>query len=237
MGLELSSHEDETNAPDAKGRGRRRSGPLRFAAPAIGLLTAVGLIGLLVYGVVARNPNTTIDDSLAANRPIAAPSYRLAVLRHGSLGRRLERTLGPALADGKISPAELRGTPYVLNIWASWCLPCRDEAPELVREWRRVRAGGVLFVGLDMQDGFEDARAFMNHFGINYLNIRDPTNETAHRYGATGVPETFFISARGDIVNHVIGVVTPTQLRSGIAAARAGRPEAARQGGEQRPTR
>jgi cytochrome c biogenesis protein CcmG, thiol:disulfide interchange protein DsbE len=227
----------ETVGREGMGRPPRRFRALRFLAPALGLLAAAGLVGLLIYGVIARSPDTRIDDSLARNQPIPAPSYRLAVLRRGTLGPRLERRVGPALADGRVSPSELRGTPYVLNIWASWCVPCRDEAPELVREWRRMRPRGVLFVGLDMQDTAEDARRFMDHYGIDYLTIKDPTNDTSHRYGATGVPETFFISARGDIVNHVIGVVTPAQLRGGIDAAVSGRPEAARQGGEQRPAR
>jgi cytochrome c biogenesis protein CcmG/thiol:disulfide interchange protein DsbE len=215
----------------------RRVRPLRFLASAVGVAAAVGLVALLAYGVIARSPDKTIDDSLARDQPIAAPAFRLAVLRHGSLGPRLEARLSPALADGRVSTSELRGTPYVLNLWASWCVPCRAEAPVLVREWRRTRARGVLFVGIDMQDTDEDARDFMNHFGVDYLNLRDPTNKTSRRYGATGVPETWFISARGDIVNHVIGVLTPVQLRGGIAAAVTGRPQAARQGGEKRPVR
>jgi cytochrome c biogenesis protein CcmG/thiol:disulfide interchange protein DsbE len=215
----------------------RRRRPLRFLAPTVGIAAAVGIIALLAYGVIARSPDTTIDDSLARDQPIPAPSYRLAVLRRGSLGGRLQPKLSLALADGRVSASELRGTPYVLNIWASWCVPCREEAPVLVREWRRARPRGVLFVGLDMQDAPEDARDFMNHFGVDYLNLRDPTNQTFHRYGATGLPETWFISARGDIVNHVIGVITPAQLRGGIAAAVTGRPQAARQGGDQRPER
>jgi hypothetical protein len=77
----------------------------------------------------------------------------------------------------------------------------------------------------------------MDHFEVDYLNLRDRTNQTFRRYGAAGLPETWFISARGDIVNHVIGVITPAQLRGGVAAAVTGRPEAARQGGEQRPAR
>jgi len=201
------------------------------------VLAAVSLAALLAYGLVARAPNTTIDDSLAHERSIPAPPFRLAVLRAGSLGARLESLVAPALADSWVSPSELRNVPYVLNIWASWCVPCRQEAPELVRAWHRARPRGVLFVGLDMQDAPEDARSFMDHFGIDYLNVRDPTNATPHRYGTTGVPETFFISARGDIVNHVIGVVTPAQLRTGVTAAVVGRTVAARQGGARRPPR
>jgi cytochrome c biogenesis protein CcmG, thiol:disulfide interchange protein DsbE len=215
----------------------RRFRPLRFLVRALGLAAAAGLVALLAYGVIARNPDTTIDDSLARNEPIAAPAYHLSVLRHGKLGARLERALAPALADGRVASAELRGTPYVLNLWASWCVPCRAEAPVLVREWHRARSRGVLFVGIDMQDTDEDAGSFMDHFGVDYLNLREPTNKTLRRYGATGIPETWFVSARGEIVNHVIGVVTSAQLRAGIAAAVAGRPQAPRQGGDQRPPR
>lgn len=224
----------ESGPGSGPGRPRRFS-PLRSLTAGLGVLAGGGLAALIVYGLVAQAPDTTIDESLARNRPVAAPSYRLAVLRHGALGSRLERRLGPALADGWVSPAELRGTPYVLNIWASWCEPCREEAPVLVAQWRRSRPRGVLFVGLDMQDAPEDARGFMDHFGIDYLNIRDRTNQTSRRYGATGIPETYFVSARGDVVDHVIGVVTTAQLRAGIRSAVSGRPRAATQGGRQRP--
>jgi cytochrome c biogenesis protein CcmG, thiol:disulfide interchange protein DsbE len=229
--------EAEISPSEGDQPGERRRGLLRFLLPAIVSCAALALIVLLVYGLTAQSPDTRIDESLSRNQPVPAPSFHLAVLRRGTLGGRLDDRLAPALSDGWISPAELRGTPYVLNIWASWCVPCREEAPELVRAWRQARPRGVLFVGLDMQDAPEDARQFMEHFGIDYLNIRDRTNDTSRRYGATGIPETYFISARGEIVNHVIGVATPAQLRSGITAAIDGRPEAARQGGAQRPPR
>lgn len=234
-GAERVDHDPGPEAAGAARRERRR--PLRLLVPGLSAGAVLALLGLLAYGLVARAPDMRVDDSLSRGHPVPAPSYRLAVLRRGALGRRLKRRLAPALSDGWVSPAELRGTPYVLNIWASWCVPCREEAPELVRAWRRSRARGVLFVGLDMQDTTEDARAFMDHFGVDYLNVRDLTDDTARRYGATGIPETYFVSARGEIVNHVIGVVTPAQLRSGIAAASSGRPQAARTGGDQRPTR
>jgi cytochrome c biogenesis protein CcmG/thiol:disulfide interchange protein DsbE len=234
---ERTSGSEPTAEPASEEAARGRRGPLRLAGSVLGSTAVVGLVGLLAYGLIARSPNTSIDDSLARDRPIRAPSYRLTVLERGRLGSRLERTVGPALRDGWLSPRELLGTPYVLNLWASWCVPCRDEAPELVRAWRRSRPLGVLFVGLNMQDIREDARDFMHHFDVDYLNIRDPTNDTARQYGATGIPETFFISARGEVVNHVIGVVTPRQLRDGIAAARSGRTVATVEGGDRRPAR
>jgi cytochrome c biogenesis protein CcmG, thiol:disulfide interchange protein DsbE len=217
---------------------RPRRHPLRFGIRAAGLVTAGLLIALLVYGVVAKNPDTTIDDRLAHANAVPAPVFDLAVLQRGLLGHQLDGRIAPALGDGRVTLRELRGTPVVLNFWASWCVPCREEAPELERTWReRARPAGVLFVGLNMQDVTEDARDFMREFRIDYLNLRDPTNAVARRYSVTGVPETFFLSAGRQIVGHVIGVASPSQLRDGIAAARAGRPQAARRGGAQGVTR
>jgi cytochrome c biogenesis protein CcmG/thiol:disulfide interchange protein DsbE len=199
-------------------------------------VVALGLTALLAYGLIARAPDTRIDDNLARNSALPAPSYRLPVLRHGDLGGRLQSRLAPALADGFVAPAELVGTPYALNFWASWCVPCQEEASTLERAWRQqARPRGVLFLGLDMQDVTNDARNFMRHYAIDYPNIRDPTNGVAHSYGATGVPETFFIGANGKIVGHVIGASSTAQLTAGIEAALAGRVQHVLHGGEQRP--
>ena len=113
----------------------------------------------------------------------------------------------------------------------------RAEARER-REWReQARPAGVLMLGLAMQDVTSDARAFVREFAVTYPNVRDPTNQTARRYGVTGLPETFFISATGQIVGHVVGVISERQLTQGIAAARRGVVLGARSGGDSRPTR
>ena len=204
---------------------------------ATAVVLAVAFIGLLLWGLTTVAPGTSIDGTLARGAAAPAPAFRLEVLRRGDLGARLSQRLAPALDDGRISERELRGTPFVLNFWASWCVPCREEAPLLQRTWERARRQGVLFVGLNMQDVREDARAFLDEFDIDFLNIRDPTNSIARSYETRGIPETFFISARGEIVGHVVGVVSRQQLVGGIAAAVSGRARAAADGGEQRPTR
>ena len=215
----------------------RRSGRVGTVVRAAGAVLAAAFVALLVFGLIARAPDSTIDDRLAKAEPAPAPGFELAVLADGQPGEKLMPTWRNAAADGKVNLNELRGTPVVLNFWASWCDPCREEAPVLRRGAARWRDRGVLFLGLDMQDVTDDARAFLREFDLDFPQIRDPTNATARRWGVTGIPETFFISSGGEIVGHVRGTVTAEQLDAGAAAARAGRPAAIGEGGDQRPTR
>jgi cytochrome c biogenesis protein CcmG, thiol:disulfide interchange protein DsbE len=213
-----------------------RAGPIRWVLRGLAASVPLLLIGLLIYGVTAQSPNQTIDDALSAGRTTLAPSFRLEVLQAGSLGTPLQANLAGVFRQRAVALRELRGTPVVLNFWASWCVPCQEEAATLERAWQRqARSRGVLFLGLDMQDVTTDAHSFMRHYAIDYPNVRDPSNEVARSYGVTGVPETFFISAKGEIVGHIIGSSSTAQLTAGIDAALAGHVEQARRGGEQRP--
>ena len=215
----------------------RSSGRTGKAVRALALLGAALFVALLAYGLVRDAPNTGIDESLARAEAPPAPGFELPVLQEGALGPLLEREVRSALADGRVALEELRGTPLVLNFWASWCVPCRAEAPLLERSWRDERGDGMLFVGLNMQDLTEDAQAFMREFDTTYLNVRDESNGVARRWGVTGLPETFFITSDGRIVGHVVGVVSEEQLRRGIAATRSGRPVGALSGGDPRSVR
>lgn len=144
-------------------------------------------VGLLVFGLLAQAPRSSIDDSLARGRPAQAQPFTLAVLERGQLGATLERKLAGALADGRVSLRELRGLPIVLNVWASWCDPCRQEAPLLERTWRSAgRPTGTLFVGLDQQDITTDAHTFVRSYGIDYLNVRDPATTCLAPTGQPG---------------------------------------------------
>lgn len=223
--------------PDAK-PAPSRAGPVRWMLRALAASVPAGLLALLIYGVMAQSPNTSIDDALSRGQTTIAPSFRLDVLQAGSLGTPLQPKLAGVFGRPAVALSELHGTPVVLNFWASWCVPCQEEALTLERAWReQARPRGVLFVGLDMQDVTTDAHSFMRHYAIDYPNIRDPSNDVARTYGVTGVPETFFISAQGRIVGHVIGASSTAQLTGGINAALAGHVQRARQGGEQRPLR
>jgi cytochrome c biogenesis protein CcmG/thiol:disulfide interchange protein DsbE len=213
---------------------RRRLGILLRALAVTGLAL---FVGLLAYGLSTSSPRTDIDEALSRAETVPAPDFELPVLERGSLGRRLSGRLNSALADGRVALEELRGTPVVLNFWASWCVPCRAEAPTLERGWRRALPNGVLFLGLNMQDLTTDARAFIREFDNTYLNVRDQSNGVAREWGVTGIPETFFITAKGRVVGHVIGVVSPERLQEGVAASRSGRPLGSLEGGDRRPTR
>jgi cytochrome c biogenesis protein CcmG, thiol:disulfide interchange protein DsbE len=224
--------------PVAEGAGPAASpGRLRLVLRAAAVLAAVAFLALLAYGVLTESEDTSVDDRLRREGSAPAPGLDLRVLERGDPGPPLAARLGPALADGRLSLRELRGTPVVVNFWASWCDPCRTETPLLQRTWMDARRRGVLFLGLDMQDITDDARAFLRDFGVTYPVVRDRGNEVAKRWGVTGLPETFFVSADGRVVRHVVGEVSAAQLAEGMAAAATGRSLGVAGGGERRPTR
>lgn len=209
----------------------------RVLGPVATVLGVLLLLVLLAYGLTTQSRETRIDDRLASGRPTAPEPFDLTVLEPGMLGPRLEGALGSRLGDRRLALAELRGSPAVVNYWASWCAPCREEAPRLESAWKLARRQGVLFLGLNMQDITGDARAFLREFGVSYPTIRDPTDATARSWGATGIPETYFLSSRGEVVGHVIGVVSDDQLTAGVSAARSGRVVGAKSGGARRAPR
>jgi cytochrome c biogenesis protein CcmG/thiol:disulfide interchange protein DsbE len=147
------------------------------------LLGAVALVGLLAYGVFVNQPRRGIDDALAAGKRPAAPAVSLPLL--GST-----RT---------VSLSAWRGKVVVLNYWASWCPPCRDESPLLERWQKRIAPRGGTVVGVDALDVTSDARAFMRQYGLTYPMLHDGDGHSQQRFGITGYPETFVIDRRGRV--------------------------------------
>lgn len=110
--------------------------------------------------------------------------------------------------DGQtISSTDLLGKGVVLNFWASWCDPCRDEAALLEQTWKREQNNEIMFIGLDYLDQEPAAKAYLAEFGITYPNGPDLQSAAARRYGIKGVPETFFIDPKGMITDIVIGPI------------------------------
>lgn len=110
-----------------------------------------------------------------------------------------------------VSLAQFRGKPLVLNFWASWCPPCRQEMPSL-QSVALAERGHVNFVGVDVNDQRGAALAFLRLTGVSYPVGSDPRGKLAATYGVYGLPTTFFISANGRLLGHQIGGLTRTRL-------------------------
>jgi cytochrome c biogenesis protein CcmG/thiol:disulfide interchange protein DsbE len=104
----------------------------------------------------------------------------------------------------------------VVNFWASWCAPCRDEAPVLERIWREYKDKGAILVGVNVNDVTTKAMAFIEEFNITYPNGPDPYNRISRAYGITGVPETFLIAKDGRLAKHYIGPISDARLRAAL---------------------
>ena len=109
--------------------------------------------------------------------------------------------------------SDLRGKVVVVNIWASWCDPCKEEAPILEKTWRAYKDRGVMFLGVDYVDTESEARAYLKFFDITYPNGPDIGTNIYRLFHARGVPETYFIDRQGHAVSNVIGKIDESTLR------------------------
>ncbi|MBI2238985.1 MAG: TlpA family protein disulfide reductase [Actinobacteria bacterium] len=123
----------------------------------------------------------------------------------------------PALdGPGSIALDDFAGRVIVLNFWASWCGPCRAEAPELERTWEAYREEGVQFLGIDYRDDRAAAQAFQREFGITYPSVYDPGGALAFDYGLLGVPTTFVIDRDGLVRYRFTGRIDRTILSGAL---------------------
>jgi cytochrome c biogenesis protein CcmG/thiol:disulfide interchange protein DsbE len=171
----------------------------------LGLLAILGLIISAIvmgfFGVVLADKNQTQPTSGKA------PDFSLTTF------------------DGKtVSLPDLRGKVVMINFWASWCAPCRDEAPDLQRTWQRYKDRGVVFLGIAYTDTERNALAFIQESGATYLNGLDLGTRISARYHIQGVPETFIIDRDGNIVEFVMAPLTEAALSAKLdrALARGG---------------
>jgi cytochrome c biogenesis protein CcmG/thiol:disulfide interchange protein DsbE len=200
---------------EAPGRPSRWRWPLRLVAVSL----VVALIGLLGWATLSAGRGSSLVSRIAAREAPPAPPFSLEVL-----WPRAETWPADArrrLADGRLDLRELRGRPVVVNFWASWCIPCRDEAP-ILNASARAHAGEVVFLGVNVQDLNGDALEFSREFETPYVSVRDRGNRTYEDYGLTGVPETYYLDGRGRIVAHSPGAISRTTLEHGIAQAMRG---------------
>jgi cytochrome c biogenesis protein CcmG/thiol:disulfide interchange protein DsbE len=121
---------------------------------------------------------------------------------------------------GTLELASLRGKVVVLNFMASWCVPCKQEAPAIESIWKQYRSKGVVFVGVDSEDFSGDARNFIRKYGITYPVVREEGRDLYGPYGVSGVPETRVIDRQGKYAGtQFYGATNASDLRQSIQAA------------------
>lgn len=156
----------------------------------VGPVLAACLVGFLIFGLLRSNNGTATTTA-----PKPAPVFELK-----SYDNRV------------ISSEAFMGKPWVLNFWASWCIPCREEAP-LISRYAQKYQNQAAFVGITLNDRPEDARAFIQKYQLSFPSLIDPNTQTGIAYGVSGVPETFFIDAKGQIVAHKQGPLMEAELQ------------------------
>lgn len=155
----------------------------------------VAFFALLAFGLANKTPATGRSGVTRVGKP--APDFSMTLLGGGEF--RLE---------------DHAGSPLVINFWASWCPPCRDESPGFERIWQKYRDSGVQFVGVDIQDTQEEAARYVEEFGLTFPNGRDPDGKITVEYGVIGLPVTFFIGANGVVEGRWVGAVPEDKLES-----------------------
>ena len=165
------------------------------------LLVAVGVA--LGFGLLRSGSDGGVD-----------PTGRIDPVRRSPA----PELVGGVLVPPAVSLAALRGTPVVVNFWASWCDPCRREAPDLAR-FARERPRGARLVGVNYQDRKGDALAFVREFDWNFSNVRDPDGKLGDRYRIPGLPTTYVIDAQGRIAAKLTGAQTVAKLSKAVEGA------------------
>jgi cytochrome c biogenesis protein CcmG/thiol:disulfide interchange protein DsbE len=159
-------------------------------------IAAAALVALLTYGVASVGPDTSLDEQLTNGERVEAPVKELPVLGSDATG----------------SLADHRGKVVVLNIWASWCPPCKSEMPLLQRTHDEIESRDGMVLGIDTQDASDSALKFLREKKISFPSLRDRDREYGRELGVTGYPETFLIDREGRIAAMRRGPVTEEWL-------------------------
>ena len=166
---------------------------------AVGLVV-IALVALLVYGVNSSGPSRTLDSQLARGIKPPAPNLSLTDLRNGR----------PA------SLTNYKGKVVLLNIWASWCTPCREESPLLQRWQERMQPLGGTVLGVDTLDIKSDALSFINRYKLTYPQLNDREGTSIKKLGTAQYPESFIVNKQGRITALQRGPVDDQWLNANL---------------------
>lgn len=167
------------------------------------ILAAIVLIALGVYALTRPGGDTSFR---ASGQPLPLPAA-------GAL-----TTASADEFEGIL--VGLRGTPVIVNVWASWCAPCRTETPLLERAWA-ANQDWIVILGVDSKDSAANGRAFMDEFGVTYPNVFDSSGQIRSRLGLRGFPTTYVFDASGELRTTIVGGLTEQRLAAVLADLRA----------------
>jgi cytochrome c biogenesis protein CcmG, thiol:disulfide interchange protein DsbE len=183
---------------------------MRLAVVSVVLVAVLAFLGVAGYALARQN-------GLASGAVAAGNSGAGKVFGSGELVEGKPHAAAPVrltlFSGAAWDLTAQRGTPVLVNFWASWCPPCRQEVPVLQQGWQRYQHQ-VAFIGVDVWDTDADAKQFLQSYGATYPNAPDPSGHVAIDYGLTGVPETFFIDRTGRVVQHFVGPLDEATLDS-----------------------
>ena len=180
----------------------------------VSVLGVAALLAMFVHGLAQGTPAGSLSATNLRGKP-AAPDVRLNVIwpRASTWPAPYKRL---ATRD-TLSPIDLRGRVVVMNFWASWCDPCKSELQRLTTAAKKHR-GSVIFLGVDINDFTGDARHFLDRGRVDYVSLHGGSG-TSSAYGLIGLPETYYLDARGRVVGRTAGEVSSEQLEEGIRRA------------------
>jgi thiol-disulfide isomerase/thioredoxin len=169
----------------------------------VSAITAIGS-GIIYFAATSSSPPSGSPTTFGQFQKIAPAGSQAAA--GPPEGVRAPEFTAPKFGGGTLSLRELRGNGVVMNFFASWCAPCRAEAPDLEQTYQKYRTRAIIFLGVDIQqDDWDDAAHFLKTFAISYPAVRDVTGDIARNYHLVGLPTTYFIDEDGVIRAKFIG--------------------------------
>ena len=161
----------------------------------------VGLLALILTQLLTPAPNSGSDPLVGH----PAPNFSLELLRSDT-------------SKSVLSLSNFKGKAVVLNFWASWCDPCKEEAPLLESIWKQMQAQGkdVVFLGIDYQDSNNNSLSFLQSNNITYQTVVDADGSVSTKYGLASLPDTIFINRNGTVMSKVARQLTAQALSSGL---------------------
>ena len=149
----------------------------------VSLLAAL-LVGLLAYGLTTTGNDTTLDAATAAGERVPPPAQSALPVLGG---------------EGSGSLADYRGKVVLVNVWASWCQPCREELPMIEKAHRMMSARGGTVLGIDVKENSGAALEAVDEFGLSFPNLRDRDGSFVREWGQYGYPENYVIDRQGKV--------------------------------------